>query len=245
MTNQLPKVINLLRLQRYPILKQLYLEEALLRADDRSWLLVNDGTYQAVVLGVSGKPSQLVYTELAAAANIPLIRRFTGGGTVVVDHNTIFTSLIMSEGEVPGLQAYPRPIMKWTEDLFKHAFDKYEKNFLLQEHDYAFGQRKFGGNAQAISKGRWVHHTSFLYDYDKTMMSLLRQPDRAPKYRNGRSHEEFIIPLKNVIACRSTLIESVCEAIENKGFRLVEGTLEEAEDVISKNTLTGTRLLDY
>lgn len=49
--------------------------------------------------------------------------------------------------------------------------------------DYVFGAHKFGGNAQAITGGRWVHHTSFLWDYEPQHMALLRSPPRSPEYR--------------------------------------------------------------
>ena len=49
--------------------------------------------------------------------------------------------------------------------------------------DYAFSHRKFGGNAQSITKNRWVHHTSFLWDYDVKNMDYLKIPKRAPEYR--------------------------------------------------------------
>ena len=48
-------VVRLLRLRGYPILRQLQLEEALLRADAGNWFLLNDGTPEpAIVLGISG-----------------------------------------------------------------------------------------------------------------------------------------------------------------------------------------------
>lgn len=46
-----------------------------------------------------------------------------------------------------------------------------------------FGERKFGGNAQAITKGRWLHHTSFLWDFRDERMRLLKHPGKAPEYR--------------------------------------------------------------
>lgn len=49
--------------------------------------------------------------------------------------------------------------------------------------DYCFGERKFGGNAQAITRGRWLHHTTFLWDFDDCNMGLLKHPERAPAYR--------------------------------------------------------------
>ena len=49
--------------------------------------------------------------------------------------------------------------------------------------DYVFGTHKFGGNAQSITKNRWIHHTSFLWDYDVRNMAYLKLPKRAPEYR--------------------------------------------------------------
>ena len=49
--------------------------------------------------------------------------------------------------------------------------------------DYCFGERKFGGNAQAITRQRWLHHTTFLWDFDDARMDLLKHPANAPAYR--------------------------------------------------------------
>ena len=49
------KAVKLLRLQNFPILRQLLLEEALLRADSSNWCIINDGTsVPAIVMGISG-----------------------------------------------------------------------------------------------------------------------------------------------------------------------------------------------
>ncbi len=52
--------------------------------------------------------------------------------------------------------------------------------------DYIFGDRKFGGNAQAITRRRWLHHTSFLWDFRDDRMALLQHPEKAPEYRAVR-----------------------------------------------------------
>lgn len=36
---------------------------------------------------------------------------------------------------------------------------------------------------QAITRSRWLHHTTFLWDFDDANMRLLKHPDRAPAYR--------------------------------------------------------------
>jgi lipoate-protein ligase A len=45
------------------------------------------------------------------------------------------------------------------------------------------GERKFGGNAQAITSKRWLHHTSFLWDFQARSMELLTNPAKQPAYR--------------------------------------------------------------
>lgn len=111
-------VVKLLQTANLPILYMLRLEEALLRATQDNWLFVNDGTKDpAVVLGISGKPHELVHIEEAHAARIPLIKRFSGGGTVVVDRNTVFATLIFGTQSVPEVEPFPGTIMRYTSEV--------------------------------------------------------------------------------------------------------------------------------
>ncbi|KAL4419332.1 hypothetical protein ABPG77_006020 [Micractinium sp. CCAP 211/92] len=237
-------VVRLLRLQGFPILQQLQLEEALLRATPHNWFVLNDGTPDpTVVLGVSGKPAELVHLLPAAQRGIPLIKRFTGGGTVVVDANTIFTALIMQQQSLPDVAAYPRPVMQYTEQLYNTVFAPYGP-FRLRENDYCFGERKFGGNAQAITKDRWVHHTSLLWDFRDDLMALLKQPARQPEYRQGRDHLEFVLRLRELLPSRQALLDQLCASLEAAGFQLQDATLAEAKEALAANKLCGTRLLD-
>ncbi|EFN56808.1 hypothetical protein CHLNCDRAFT_144336 [Chlorella variabilis] len=189
-------VVRLLRLSGFSILQQLQIEEALLRqaascwaageagasapATTHNWFVINDGTPQpSVVLGVSGKAHELVHLAAAAARRVPLIRRFTGGGTgthgaglpppgpprrrcrcsrapelllpsaaaaamavvslgmrrctMVVDGDTIFTALIMQHQSLPGVEPYPRPVMQYTEHLYRTVFGQHGA-FRLREN---------------------------------------------------------------------------------------------------------------
>lgn len=72
--------------------------------------------------------------------------------------------------------------------LAKAVMGKCVKHHLGLGADYTFGHQKFGGNAQAITKQRWLHHTSLLWDFDPDNMALLKHPQRVPDYRAvGRS----------------------------------------------------------
>lgn len=53
---------------------------------------------------------------------VPVIRRFTGGGTVIVDNGTIFVTLICNRDDLPGIKPYPRSIMYWSGLLYNEVF---------------------------------------------------------------------------------------------------------------------------
>ncbi|KAF6255713.1 hypothetical protein COO60DRAFT_1285707 [Scenedesmus sp. NREL 46B-D3] len=204
-------IVKLLRLARFPILQQLQLEEALLRATKCNWFIVNDGTPRhSIVMGISGKVQELINVHQAQKQQLQVIKRFTGGGTVVVDHNTVFTSLIMQDGALQGLECFPVPIMRWTESFYMDVFRRHG-DFRLQEHDYVFGERKFGGNAQAITNKRWLHHTSFLWDFYPANMAALQNPAKQPEYRQGREHGSFLVRLKECLPSRQQFIQELQE----------------------------------
>jgi lipoate-protein ligase A len=210
--------LHLLHLKRCPIFEQLQIEETLLCSDNRDFCIINEGTHPAIVMGISGKPEQLIHQAHLSANPIPVIKRFSGGGTVVVDENTLFITFIFTKTS-HNFPSYPEPIMRWTEEIYKDTFGLSE--FALKENDYVIGERKCGGNAQYIKKYRWLHHTSFLFHFDPNRMDYLLHPPKTPTYRAGRKHtdflctlsehfetqQEFVIALKNTLAKRYTLSE--------------------------------------
>jgi lipoate-protein ligase A len=216
--------LHLLRLKSFPIYEQLLLEEMLLRSGVGNWCIINEGSTPAIVMGISGKKEELVDCAKAAKDGIPLIKRFSGGGTVIVDENTLFITFIFQK-QAHGFPAYPEPIMKWTEGIYRDALRHPE--FRLRENDYVIGDRKFGGNAQYIKKDRWLHHTSFLWDYSSENMQYLLHPKKTPPYRQNRPHDEFLCRLREYFADKDLVIENVVREI-NKRFPLKEVSLEEA-----------------
>ncbi|KAF3625799.1 Light-harvesting chlorophyll-protein complex I subunit A4 [Capsicum annuum] len=198
-SSRVQPLMNVVRVKGVPILQQLHLEERLLRTSSQNWCIVNDGTNEpTIVMGISGrsrvraleitscrnarKPAELLEIGSVLKDKIPVIKRFTGGGTVIVDHQTVFITFICNTDALPSVQPYPRPIMSWSGQLYSKVFQGVG-DFSLRENDYVFDNRKFGGNAQSITKGRWVHHTSFLWDYEMENMAYLKLPKRAPDYR--------------------------------------------------------------
>lgn len=210
--------LHLLRLEGVPIFEQLQIEEALLRADDRNWCIVNHGAPPAIVMGISGKADELIDLPKLQHSPIPVIRRFSGGGTVLIDENTWFVTFICNTAAVP-VQPFPKEIMRWTETLYQPFFASHP--FALQENDYVMGERKCGGNAQSICKGRWLHHSSFLWDYCSERMNHLLLPKKAPAYRAQRAHDEFLCRLRDYYPAKQKMVDSWIASLRGL-FRIQE-----------------------
>lgn len=114
------------------------------------------------------------------------------------------------QSDIAGQPLYPREVMSWSAtSLYGPLFDKLAarrapagsaSSFSLREHDYCLGDKKFAGNAQAISRERWVHHTSFLWTFAQHNMALLQLPEKRPAYREDRDHHEFLTPLADHVS---------------------------------------------
>jgi len=206
-------MIHFIHLKNTPILEQLQLEEALLRTDERSFCIINQGSPPAIVMGISGKLEKLVDLNQLKKDPIPLIRRFSGGGTVVVDENTLFISFIISKKDL-DLTPYPEPILRWSSELYSAAWQI--PDFRLIENDYAICDKKCGGNAQYLRKERWIHHTSFLWDFKETQMERLLMPEKIPSYRKNRPHTDFLCKLKDHHPSVDSLLSSLKKELKKR-----------------------------
>lgn len=261
--------------QQLPIWQQLKIEEGLLKATLDNWCIVNghghpDPPAGAVVLGISGKPQELVHLEEAELQGVQLIKRFTGGGTVFVDRGTRFVSFVCNQAALPQVEVFPRPIMAWTGNFYAPIFRElqhpdplaftamaagrdFPEGFHVVDNDYCIGPQKFGGNAQGITRDRWLHHTSFLWESDlERMHSLLTMPKKVPAYREGRAHRDFVRPLASYFrspggeeVCSSALLEEAVIARLGDFFEVERVPLEEALHAAHLECHRSNRLLDY
>ena len=137
---------------------------------------------------------------------------------------------------VPDLALFPRQIMEWTGTLYggrPHGVFADMPGWQLRENDYVIGERKVGGNAQSISKDRWLHHTSFLWDFREETMKYLTNPAKQPRYRANRSHSDFLAPLKTYLPDRNALATRIEAALEGMGLEVAPASIEQAEDAVA------------
>lgn len=213
--------MRLVETKLFPIFEQLQLEEALLRTTDQNWCLINEGSPPAIVMGISQNPALVINQEAHQKLPIPIIRRYSGGGTVVVEPTTVFVTLILNHDRLP-VSPFPKEVLNWTDSLYKNL------PFSLKENDYVIGHKKCGGNAQYFAKKRIVHHTSFVFDYSHDHMNLLHMPPKMPAYREARSHTEFIECLKHHFESPQAFSKAILNAI-SQNFILDPCPLDQAQ----------------
>lgn len=201
------KKLNFLFLENINIYQQLQIEEALLRADEEDWCIVNMGSPLAIVVGISGKKEQLIDLDKTKKQEIPIIKRFSGGGTVVVDKDTIFVTFIRNSE--PHKTTFPEEIHRWIEKVYQDTFRI--NGFRFFQNDFVIFDHKCGGNAQYIRKGRWLYHSTFLWDFSQENMDLLLMPAKTPAYRLERPHHEFLCTLSPHFMNKNMLLNQFLE----------------------------------
>ncbi len=154
-----------------------------------------------VVLGHANKIVEEVYFDMCQIEEIPILRRSSGGGTVVIGPGSLNYTLILpipKFGPFHHLNETNRYILKRN----LKALSKYQLHHLAYDGitDLTYQGRKFSGNAQRRKKNALMFHGTFLYDFDISLIKkILPLPSRQPHYRKNRSHDQFLtnLPLKS------------------------------------------------
>jgi lipoate---protein ligase len=150
-----------------------------------------------VVLGYANKSSTEVNLPFCRQYGIPVLRRCTGGGTVLQGPGVLNYSLILrTDGSRPchSIPATNKFILERHRDaLAALACAPVEWR---GQTDLAIGGLKFAGNAQRRRRHFLLFHGSFLLRLDMSLVEkALPLPSRQPDYRVHRSHADFLINL--------------------------------------------------
>jgi lipoate-protein ligase A len=150
----------------------------------------------AVVLGAGCRLAEDVNEAACLADGVPILRRSSGGGTVLLGAGCLCYSLVLRFERHPALNeigtSYRFILARLLEALAVPAGEQ------AGISDLASAGRKFSGNAQQRKRDHLLHHGTILYAFDPAGVErYLRVPPRQPDYRAGRAHAEFIrnVPL--------------------------------------------------
>ena len=150
-----------------------------------------------VVAGYSNKIRSEVYLDFCRAAKIPVLRRCTGGGTILQGPGCLNYSLVLRLDRASELRSITNT-NRYILDRHQRALEPLAGSGIrvTGTTDLALGALKFSGNAQRRKKHSLLFHGTFLFDFDIPLISrCLAMPSKQPAYRRTRPHEEFLTNL--------------------------------------------------
>ena len=153
-----------------------------------------------VVVGYANKIVSEVNVPACEARGIPILRRCSGGGTVVQGPGCLNYAVILritDSGPTRSISAANQFIMERVRDGIQSAIGNRQSAISIQGHtDLALGNLKFSGNAQRRRKNFLLFHGTLLLNFDLRLINeLLLMPSLQPDYRDGRTHDRFITNL--------------------------------------------------
>jgi lipoate---protein ligase len=164
----------------------------------------------AVVLGASRRIADEVFWDACRSGGVPILRRSSGGGTVLVGPGVLCVTVILPEDAAPGLSRVDLAHSYVLERLATALRSAVPDVTVLGRGDLVSNDRKFGGSAQRRLQNWFMVHCSLLIDFPiERVARCLKMPSRQPEYRAGRSHENF---LANLALPRATAANAVVHA---------------------------------
>jgi lipoate-protein ligase A len=161
-------------------------------------LRIWESTRYFVVLGYANHVASEVNIGFCRQNTIPILRRCSGGGTVLQGPGLLNYTLVLPAeptGPLHTITAANRFIMERHRGALAALLSAPVE--VGGHTDLTIGGLKFCGNAQRRRKQFLLFHGSFLLHFDIDLVEkALPMPSIEPDYRRGRRHHEFMMNLK-------------------------------------------------
>jgi lipoate-protein ligase A len=175
-----------------------------------------------VVVGYANAVSTEVNQAACTAAGVPVLRRCSGGGTVLQGVGCLNYALVLQmreDGPLRSITSANRFIMERNraaiETLFPGSPPSDSRITVRGHTDLCMGDLKFSGNSQRRKKNFLLFHGSILLDFPLARVSeLLPMPSLQPEYRARRRHDEFLINLHRPAALVQEALRTAWNANE-------------------------------
>lgn len=150
----------------------------------------------AVVLGSAGRLAEDVNETACRDDGVPVSRRASGGGTVLLGQGCLLFSLVLDFRRAPALREILSSYRHILEQMCMALHDVLPGIERAGQSDLAAAGRKFSGNAQQRKRNFLLHHGTLLYDFPLERIGrYLYSPARQPDYRQNRDHTAFVTNL--------------------------------------------------
>lgn len=148
-----------------------------------------------VVLSRSRDPAREVRLARCRRDGVSVVQRPSGGGAVVLMPGVVALSALLEAAG--GL--FPEPHFARCCGAVTAALARCGVTGVLRRgvSDLCLGDRKIAGTALRLWRSRVLFQASVMVDADVGLIGrYLAEPSRAPAYRAGRTHADFVLTLR-------------------------------------------------
>lgn len=198
--------MHLYRLSLSEPAANLALDEALLETADAAWADDGDDELEClriwepstpfVVLGRSSPIGVEVNLNYCQEHNLPVLRRCSGGATIVTGPGCLMYAVVLRYSDKPQLRMLDRAhqfVMHQMQRAITRLGISVQINGIS---DLAIASQKVSGNSLRCRRNGFLYHGTLICDFDLNLVSnCLGSPIRQPEYRAGRSHDQFLTRL--------------------------------------------------
>lgn len=168
-----------------------------------------------VVLGFSNSAAAEINLPACRKLQIPVLRRFSGGGTVLQSPGCLNFSLILRivPGPLSTITGTTRWVLERNQTLFETLTGKPVS--IQGTSDLTLGVCKFSGHAQRRKRRFALFHGSILLNADLSLIEkVLNLPAKRPAYRQNRPHSRFLTNLNLPSGAVSAALQQAWGATE-------------------------------
>ena len=172
-----------------------------------------------VVLGRSDIVETSVLKENAEKLNFKIIKRPSGGHTVVLTPKTLVVSMIFKYNKQKPTDIFSIANKIIIDCLIDFGIENINQKEIS---DICIGDKKILGSSMYKKPDKYFYHAVLNYAENADIFELLlKHPSTEPNYRQGRSHKEFVTSLvendfKFSIFELSTKLNETFEYFKNK-----------------------------
>lgn len=149
-----------------------------------------------VVLGRSSPIQREVNLEYCRQRQIPVLRRCSGGATIVTGPGCLMYALLISYRDREELRFLDQA-HQFVMGRMQRALATLKISVTFEGTcDLAIDQRKVSGNSLRCRRHGFLYHGTMICNFDLSLVSqALNMPVRQPDYRQGRGHDSFLTQL--------------------------------------------------
>ena len=206
---------------------QLAFDEAMLmsaeEANQGEALRVWEFESPTVIAGRSTRLELEIDLAFCERAGVDVLRRCSGGASVVGGPGCLMYSIVLSTIQNPALRKID----------YAHQYVMSRVLNALQEHvpnvelcgicDLAWNERKCSGNSLRVHRDHLLYHGTILYNYDlRFLHRCLKFAPRQPEYRQGRDHFDFVtnVPVDPLGFVKSLRIQfDASESVDSTNYQ--------------------------